>query len=217
MFNKPIKHVRLKSVEELKMFSYHNDGVKRKPKTCFNHNGDIFFCDEYQQVWVTPFRSEIYSILKEAGYEEDTILIPYPNSEEVRETYAWLRKIANEENWAETYEKAFEVANEKGIKPVVLEQKVQVKEINGEYKDSQRRYYSMTSRFLCEYSIKNIGTYILLDNKSILVCDEYGRTFLIVVKTYINDVVNTLIEAGYTRTLNPEIYVKDRRIIESKI
>lgn len=215
MINTPIKNVRIQSMEELKKFSYrHGMGKEESVKTFCQNNGQIAYCDEHEQIWVTPYRSEIQDVLQEAGYEQYGLWVPFSNGEKVPECYAWLRKIADEENWAETYEKAKIVADEKGIKPVELEQKVQVKEIIGWYKDDHRGYCPMITIFLFNNSRDNIGTYILLDQKSILVCDEYGRTFLISVKTSINDIVNTLIDAGYTRTPNPEFYVKDRMFLE---
>ena len=84
-----------------------------------------------------------------------------------------------------------------------------MKEITGWYEVENMRFCPMITKYLFNHSRDNIGTYILLNDRSVLVCDEYGRTFLISVKVSINDIVNTLIEAGYTRTPNPEYYVKE--------
>ena len=214
MFTKPIRWRRLRTVEELKMFSHFNGNGSGKPKTYCRSNGEFVFCDENEHIWVTPYRSEIPEILKDEGYKQNDIDFYYPKVEDVKECYDWLRRIADEENWAETYENAYLYAQDKGIMSVELQENVQVKEIKRKYEDNHRTYMPMIEKFLSNPSWQNIGTYIYLDDKSVLVCDEYGRTFLISVKTTINSVVNALIDAGYTRTPAPWIYVKENNNIE---
>jgi len=114
---------------------------------------------------------------------------------------------------AETHEKALKFSEEKGIKPVKFDRRIQmrVKEITNDFyqnDEDHTRYNQMVSKYLLGNSQSNIGTYIIIDDKSILVCDEYGRTYFINVKATINDIVNTLIDAGYTHTAHPEYYVQ---------
>lgn len=195
-------------MDELLKFSYRTEH-KAKPYTCCQNNGQIAFADKFGMVRVTPYRSEIDFILEEEGYREGSVFVPFSNGEEVPVAYAWLRQIADEENRAETHEKAFLKASERGIKPVCIKQKVQVKEVEGWYEDeeSNARYEPMTMMYLLNRTEENIATYIIVDEKILLICDEYGRTFLVKVKTVVNDIVNSLIEAGYTRTAHPERYV----------
>lgn len=208
MFTTPIRHTSLKSMEELFEFSYRTER-KAKPHAYWQNNGQIAFADEFGMVWVTPYRTEIHSLLKESGYSEGSVFVLFSNGEEVPDAYAWLRQIAEEENMAVTYEEAFKKATERGVKPVNLKEKVKVKEIVGWYEDeeSNTRYEPMTMMYLHNGTEKNIATYIVVDEKTLLICDEYGRTFLVKVKTVINDIVNSLIEAGYTRTAHPERYI----------
>lgn len=124
--------------------------------------------------------------------------------------YDWLKSIADEENWAETFESAFKIASEKGIKSVeVNTENLRIKNIVYSYEDNpaKKKYGSMITQFLTDDTENNIATYIIVDEKTVLICDEYGRTFLVKAKTIINDLVNAMIEAGYTRTVHPEKYV----------
>ena len=128
-----------------------------------------------------------------------------------------MEQVADRENWAETHEKALKFSEEKGIKPVEfrpMAHQMRIKEITTDYyqnDESCTRYNQMASMHLLGNSQSNIGTYIIIDDKSILVCDEYGRTYFITVKATINDIVNTLIDAGYTHTAHPEYYVQKYR------
>ena len=209
MFTNPIKHTRLTSMEELLKFSYRTNIFSEHKLTVSQNNGQIAFSDEQGLVYVTPYRSEIHSILTEAGYSKASMHVPFSNSENRPDAYQWLVKIAEEENWAVTHEEAFKVATEKGIQPVRVNGKYQIKEIS-DYDDTDThiRYTSLTTKFLFNNSKDNIGTYIIVDEKTLVICDEYGRTFLLKAKTVVNDIVNALIDAGYTRTANPEWYVK---------
>lgn len=209
MFTTPIRHTSLKSMEELFKFSYPTEHKAKKPYVFWQNNGQIAFSDKLGMIWVTPYRTEIHSILNEEGYSESAIFVPFSNGEEYPEAYAWLKDIAEQEKRAMTHEEAFEKATERGIKSVSIKAKVQVKEIIGWYEDeeSNARYEPMTMMYLMNNTRENIATYIVVDEKTLLICDEYGRTFLVKVKTVINDIVNALIEAGYTRTAHPERYI----------
>lgn len=207
MFTQPIKHTRLASLEEVLNFSYRTDS-SATPLTKWQNNGQIAFANQYGIVYVTPYRPEIHSILQEAGYKEESLYVPFSNGEKRPEEYKWLAKIAEEENWAETHEEAFEVASKKGIRRVMVSEKYQIKEISHyDDTDTHTAYLPLTMKFLMNESKDNIGTYILVDEKTIVICDEYGRTFLLKAKTVVNDLVNALIDAGYTRTVHPERYV----------
>ena len=208
MFNAPIKHTRLTSIEEVMNFSFRTDS-RATPLTKCQNNGQIAFADQYGTVYVTPYRKEIHSILQEAGYKESSIFVPFSNGEPRPDAYQWLAKIAEEENWAYTHEEAFKVASEKGIQPVKVSGKYQIKEVSFYDDTDTHTYYSaLTMKFLMNNSEENIGTYILVDEKTLVICDEYGRTFLLKAKTVVNDLVNSLIDAGYTRTVHPEYYIR---------
>ena len=212
MFNTPIRHIPLTSLEEVTNFSYRvYESKKGTPLTKCQNNGHIAFTDSYGNVFVTPYRPEIHGILENAGYTDDCIFVPFSNGEERPDAYDWLIKIADEESWAYTHEQAYKIAQEKGIKSVdtIHFEKYQLKEIfYYDEKDTNTVFSSLTTKFLFNNSNSNIGTYIVVNNKTLVVCDEYGRTFLIKVKTVVNDIVNALIEAGYTRTLHPEWYIR---------
>ena len=217
MFTKPIKWTRLNSMEELLKFSYCTDQTTNQKLIFDQNNGQIAFSDENCRVWVTPYRTEICDILVDADYEAGSISVPFSNGEEVPDSYYWLKQIADRENWAETHEKALKFSEEKGIKSVEfgrMAHQMRIKEITTDFYQNDEnctRYNQMGSKYLFGNSQSNIGTYIIIDDKSILVCDEYCRTYLIIVKATINDIVNTLIDAGYTHTAHPEYYVQKYR------
>lgn len=207
MFNKPIKYSPLTSKEELLKFSYRTDRYCENKNVFYQHKGQIAFTDEFGAIYLTPYRSEIPSILETSGLREYAINVPIFNGEKPL-AYFWLEKIAVEENWAKTHEEAFAIANQKGIKPVRISQKIQVKEIDYFIdQEHELSYSALTSMWLFNNSIENIGTYIIVNDKTLIVCDEYGRTFLVKSKSVINDIVNSLIEAGYKRTAHPEYYI----------
>ena len=211
MFTIPFRHTRLTSLEEVMKFSFLTDS-RATPLTYCQNNGQIAFANRNGNVYVTPYRAEIHSILEESGYNEGSIFVPFSNGEKRPESYRWLVKIAEQENWAKTCEEAFRVASIKEIQPVKVSGKYQIKEIyeNSYYDDTNTNtvYRALATKFLLGQSVENIGTYILVDDKTVVVCDEYGRTFLIKAKTVVNDLVNSLLDAGYTRTVNPELYIK---------
>ena len=210
MFIAPIKPQPIRSMDELRSFSYLTDRVAHDSFIFCQNNGQIAFSDTFCRIWVTPYRNDVRKILESVGYLQQTFFVPFSNGEERPEAYKWLVKIADEEEWAETYAMAFEIASQdKGIKPVTLKPKVHIKQIVDYYEDeSHTSYYPMVLKSFQHHSEQNIGTYIMIDEKNVLLCDEYGRTFLVTAKTVINDVINLLIEAGYTRTTHPENYVK---------
>jgi len=209
MFTIPIKHTRFNTIGEVYKFSYKTKG-RTEPLRYFERNGNIAFSDANGEIHVTPFRSEIPVLLKSEGYLKTSMWVPFCDDEEEPEAYCWLKSIADEEKWAETYETALRLSTARQIKPVKLNTKnLQIKEILYCYDDvyNHRKYERMIELFLRFNTKDNIATYILIDEKTVLICDEYGRTFLVKAKTVINDVVNTLIDAGYTRTIHPEKYV----------
>lgn len=199
-------------MEELLKFSYRTDG-KANPLTKWQNNGQIAFADAFGCVYVTPYRTEVHEILKKNGYTDECFSVPFSDSGERPEAYKWLTQIAEEENWAETYEEALKVATEKGIKPVKISQKYQLREISY-YNDTDKSYSALATQYLMNNSHENIGTYIIIDKKTLVICDEYGRTFLVKVKTVVNDLVNALIDAGYTRTAHPEYYIRHHTPVE---
>lgn len=210
MFAAPISYNRLTTLEEVMNYSYLTEKVSDHTMVWCQNNGQIAFSDAEGCIRVTPYRPEIHGILQEAGYHEYTIWVPFSNYYDVApERYKWLQKMAEEACYAYTYAEAKKIADEKGIKSVEVNQKVHVKQISYFIDETSQMVFSeMATKFLFNESKENIGTYILVDTKTLLVCDEFGRTYLVKVKNVINSVVNTLIRAGYKLTQHPEYYVR---------
>ena len=210
MFYTPIKYTRLKTLQEVFDFSCLTT-FKDKPKKKYKTTEYIIFTDKIGNVFFTPIRPEIDGILKGNGYQNSRTPISFSPENANPFSLLWIEKIAKEENWAYTYECAFYYSSANGIKPVTINNDdYQIIEIifDNTYDDidTNTYYYALTQKFLKD-SKHNIGTYIFVDEKTIVICDEYGRTFLVKSKTIINDLVNTLIDAGYTRTIHPEKYI----------
>ncbi len=214
MFTTPIRRVELSTLEEVKNFSEQMYSQKSEQRKVFyQNNGQIAFVDEIGCYYVTPYRTEIHSILSSNGYKEYGIFVPNSNGEKTTERYTWLRQIAERENWARTHEEAHEIALEKGIGETKFHCKpkqYQYKEIRSYYTDANWTYSPMVMMYLGNNSSEYIGTYIIVDSTIILACDEYGRTFKITAHTQqvFNSIVNSLIEAGYKHNHHPEYFVQ---------
>lgn len=211
MFTTPIKRTPLTTLEEVQKYSYLMNDLSSDTMTFCRNNGQIAFVDYQGHKYVTPFREEIPSILTRSGFEIGSIYVPFSNGGTIPESYEWLKKIALTENWAATHEMAYCIATERGITPVDLsfiDEKIHICEFY-RYEDKENCfiYHHMTDLWLFNGEKNSIGTYIIIDNKTLIVCDEYGRTFLIKVKSVINDIVNALIDAGYRHNATPERYV----------
>ena len=219
MFRKPIQHVPLKTMKEVKANSIRIGSTSAKPRTGFISNftnNFILYVDESGISYITPYRYDISEVLSNFI---DSIEVPnFPQLELYSECtssdqYKWLEKIADEENWAYTYEVAYQIAKEKGIKPIFIAESITLRQIISKplencFGSTLEICHPLVNQFLTSGTSQNIGTYIHLSSKSLLVCDEYGRTFYIAVNGVINDIENQLIDAGYTRTMHPEKYVK---------
>lgn len=196
-------------MEEIANFSILTDRYAY-PFSKWQENGRIAFSDQYGKVYLTPYRTEIPHILQAEGYRDECISIPSLSNSQQEYAYQWLTKIADQQNWSMTYQKAFQIASKKGIKNVKVTGKYHVKEIVSCYEDREEHllYSPLTTQFLLDSSEENIATYILIDEKTLMVCDEYGRTFLLKAKNVVNELVNELIDAGYTHTIHPERYIR---------
>lgn len=211
MFDPPIKCTRLKTMEELISFSYKSTS-SGAPLSYFwlSDHVAFLFTDSYGSVFIAPWRPEITSLLCKNQYQvNESLKIPYElYSEPYR--YTLLKDIAEQEIWAFTYEKAYEASQEKTIQPVSLEQvNFTITAIESSRNDDNKRlsFQPMVEPLLDGDSADNVATYIIIDNKTLLLCDEYGRTFLLRTKRVINPIVNKLMKANYTRNPNPEKFV----------
>lgn len=217
LFPEPIRSKKLQSLEDVKKFSEYvvNPDSRKMVKVFWQNNGQIAFTDDFGQIFVTPYRTEVREILSQNGYIERDIPVPYSSgSSDIPVHYTWLKKIAERENWAETHEKAYQHAQKNDIKPVVLEfssKQLRYREITECYSDKNTslEYRPMVEMYLMNGTEENVATYIIIDDLTLLVCDEYGRTFHITAhqKATFNNVVNSLIDAGYYHNPHPEAYV----------
>lgn len=155
MFMEPIRHTKLKNMNDVETFSFMTDNQTTPLVTCQN-NGQIAYSDEHGTIYVTPYRSEIPGILKDAGYKEKEFKVPFSGNEKRPAIYFWLQKIANEENQNETYEMCHEIAQRKGIKPVETMQGLRITEITKTAYIEELKYtvYDMVQVFVPEYDAK---------------------------------------------------------------
>ena len=214
MFTSLIRRVELSTLADVKNFSEQQWNRKSEERKVFyQNNGQIAFIDEMGNYFVTPYRTEIQSILRSNGYKEYSIFVPNSNGEATSARYDWLRKLAERENWALTHEEAYAYSQEKGICEVSIKcnpKHYQYKEVD-EYSihDEKWFYRPMVMMYLANSSRESISTYIQVDDKIILVCDEYGRTFKVTAHTQhaYNSIVNAMLEAGFKPNHTPEAFV----------
>ena len=215
MFNPPIvPNLTTSTMEDVFRLSYKLKNCVKYPPFIFAiYDDDVLFSDSSGNLFITPYRREIETIFSAESYypAKKTISHPFPEEKEIPEEYKWLKKIVSEENWAVTYQKAYEISLKKGIKEVNISMKdISLSEIfrepGSEFKGA---LISMCSLWLGGESKNNIGTYTYIDSEKLLVCDEYGRTFFIRSQRVNHNIVNKLISAGYKRTEHPEKYVID--------
>ena len=135
MFKKPIQHIPLKTMEEVQNYSIRIGKFPARPRTVFTADFSttiIFYTDENGMLWITPYRFDIDNLLhKSLNFLDDIYFLPSEvYSEQISSAqYKWLEKIADEENWACTYEQAYQMAKEKGIKPIVIGETITLKQI----------------------------------------------------------------------------------------
>lgn len=216
MFTPNIRKVALTTMEDLIKFSERDYRyTSNQRKVYCQNNGQIAFVDETGSYYVTPYRTEIHSILRNNGYTEGGLFVPNSSGEKTSERYAWLRAMANRQNWATTQEEAHKVATDKGLKKVKFEcnpKHYNYREVETYLEDGSWIFTPMVSMYMSNSSEEYVGTYILVDKYTILVCDEYGRTFKLGVHTQhaYYSIVNALIDAGYTENHHPEYFVRKK-------
>jgi len=211
MIKKLIPYQALGTLEELLAVSYHvMNAAEVEPKTFCQNNGQIAYACGSGCVLVTPYRPEIHTILRNAGYKEGYIHVPFSNGEECPLEYTWYSKMADEENWYYTYQKALEYSKAKGIQPVEINnQEYLIEEISYKYDEEKNLVYKrMIDEFLIGFSVENLGTYISIDAQSLMICDESGRTYLITTLFgNVDDLIVDLRNAGYKHCTRPSLFV----------
>lgn len=220
MFTIPIRWIEIHNLTTLKEFSERIDGLSTQKRQVFcQNNGQIVYIDENGFSFVTPYRTEIHELLRSNGYKEDSSLsVPYSNSSKFTARYQWLKKMADHENWAKTHDSAHKVAESKGIQPIEFKcnpKHYKYREITHYYEDGAFAYTPMVMPYLFNDTDKNIGTFILVNTSVILVCDEYGRTFLITTHTQstFNYIANALLSAKYSFNSHPESFVSEKNTL----
>ena len=107
----------------------------------------------------------------------------------------------------------FRSAEKKGIKSVKFdEEQLEVfRDVSESDQDLDGfTYTSMTNPKYVQLSQENVGTYIRTNFKTVLLCDEYGRTFLLKFGLSANEFVNKLNEAGYKPNCMPWNYAWEK-------
>lgn len=217
MFNTPAKYVPMeRNMEELKKFSLPICQECFKPLTYGVCNGQIAFVDEDRCTYVTPARTSAYDVLYENGYQKTNMFIPFFSKKNKGERYYDLEKMAEESTWNKTFSYAKAKSNEKAIKDINIKNNF-IEKIKDVTKssiiaelDNGRKYSvsGMINPYLIEECEKNIASFICLDNRNVILCDDYGRTFLVKLNKSFSNFICALICAGYKLTTRPELYVK---------
>lgn len=224
MFFEPVRYTKLRNAFEVMKYSklvFTQSNTSIKKVYCI-YRDQIIFVDENGYGYMTPYREEIMDVLeKEDGYKSSSFILNMPESsrKEIdrqmqQEDYKWLMQMANSEEWNLTFEKAHTAAQNNNVKEVEIDeslirffQDVTTEEyILGAGKGSIA-FKGMVEKHLNNGSELNVASFIRFNSTTLLICDNYGRTFLVRFTKSTNHVVNQLLEAGYTYTTYPWLYV----------
>ena len=207
MFIPPIvPNVETSTYEDILRFSYKLENTEKYPPLVFIcYGNDVVFSNNFgNTLYVTPFRENLLKTLVSLGYNTSSELpIPFEEDEKIPEEYRWMKHIIENENWAVTHQRAYKISVEKGISAVDISTKdISISEVDG-----QGNIKPLCELWLNGESKNNIGTYIYAHEKQLIVCDEYGRSYMIRSNRINYDIVNALIAAGYKHTEHPEKYI----------
>ncbi len=213
----PIRYNPLKTLDELKDFSlYLGTNSDITPNTyLFKDSVAFIFSDSEHKLFITPFRPEIETIFKKLGFQLDEKSDFNFSCVSENNRYHYLTEIARQEIMAYTYEQANQIFNEKGIKDFHLYETQKVKEVSFEIDGlkcelpcGKIKIYPMVLPLFKNDTFNCVGTYIVLDSNHVVVCENFGRTILVETNPNINNLVNTLIDCGYTRNPIPEKFIE---------
>ena len=170
----------------------------------FQNNGKLVFVDDKGDTFVTPFANEITATLRDAGYRERSMYVPFSNGDIPSDRMLALRwkhlcylarrayKTREEER---RYNKIISLAKKKGVAELPHEVYMLSLEIPkngfetifyGTEKDITRPVYEWE----LDYAL---GTYCENNGKLVFV-DKYGGTF---VTPYVEEVKDTLVDRGF--------------------
>lgn len=217
MFYEPIRYVPLKSLKEVM-----DNSIELivtclgNPKEFTHFQDNIVFINGRSQTFVTPLRKEITKILEDNGYKEGDYFIRSGDKEYIEKLNAtingtefmWLKYMANEQAWNLAYQEAYKYATSKNIMTVEPEMSsiIDFECIDDDKTIDNTVYRMMMTNRSFGYSY--VGTFIRAKENTVLLCDEYGRTFLVTFKYSANEFINQLIKANYTRAQYPWIFVQ---------
>lgn len=209
MFGDLIKYRRLQSLDEVKAISMAYKTESAKGYQIRDEN--IIFSDGTGVGWITPFRLEISQILEDEGYKTKNMYTILPDNFFESKEYSWLRKMAKESIWDAVFRKCREISKDDGIDTTKLpteEDFVSVVEVTyGEYIDEECNLKVKPMITEAIERLTNVGSFIIIDNQHLLICDEYGRTFYTKSRINVNDAVNKLQESKFSRNIIPARYV----------
>lgn len=221
MFASPIiPAVRMDGIADVTRYSiyYKYDHEHEKLVYCTN-NGMLAYITQSGEVRATPFY-EARSILESNGYRSGSLFVPYSNGEKPTPELRMLRLYHEQFEWAKTYEEARGISKEKGIDDSRIEfapSEIKVFEVTPGasyvYKTGFEDIHTIVVTSVTSMYLFNgrdcIGTFINFGNNFVVICDQWGRTFVVTPKTgVLNNFVNKLIDAGYTLMPNPEHSIK---------
>lgn len=217
MFYEPIRYVPFASLEELKENSIQMFvSCLGSPKQYTHYQDSIVYIDGRSQTFVTPLRRETPKILEDNGYKEGEYFIRSADKEYIDklrfavdgEEYKWLEYMAKEQSWNFAYQEAHKTALRKNIQEIEPDMYpiAELECIEDEKTIGNTTFNRMMTNKILGYA--NVGSFIRESNNRVLLCDEYGRTFLVTFKYSANEFINQLIDANYTRALYPWIFIQ---------
>ena len=212
MFYTPIRHTPLKSLSDVLNFSCHTRRIAKKPNTFFQKDSDIIICNEDSNVFITPFREEIPMILKEFGFKQEYFECGFLSPPLfLSKSYFILEEMAKREKQLKIYEENFEKSKKKNLEDIPFPENLDfnMREIFCSETVGCSPYYKINPLFSGNDENCNLCTFIILKNKYLFICDEYGRSFCLSFGSIddLSPFVNFLFDSGYTYTIHPEKYI----------
>ena len=185
-------------------------------------NGNILYTYNPKFTYLTLPWLGLENFLKAYGFKKSKKLeLPNPIPVDWYSDFALLYEQMKLQYWAAAFDKCKQSAEASNLQPVEIHEEVVFHDLTFHdytFHEMTTRSFVKPSNITCKgmvhafptcNGVKNVGTFIYCET-FLVVCDEYGRTFLLQQTSEENSlipVMNRLIEAGYTINPTPNEYV----------
>lgn len=207
------------TIEELYEYAYSIkspiDWIPQKNSFYQIRNQVYLISNSVQKLYLVPEWPQLSKILQKSYLQlQPTPDVPKEKLFAQQHASQWktLVEYSNMVQWSHVFPKCKAIADQKGILPCdipmdlfdVTDVTFHPHELKAHYPDVYSRssitFYGMINPSFWQRDSHFVGTFIFIQN-FLLVCDEYGRTFLLQAKnpqSPLDEAVNRLLDTGYT-------------------